>query len=152
MKALTLHQPWATLMAIGAKYIETRRWPTNYRGELAIHAAKVFPGYAKDACYSIPILKALGWPHGKGTTQQWLDDINSRIKALPLGAIVGTCDLVLIFETGLITNSSILARVEQEKGLGNYAPGRFGWMTANMKRRDPPVAARGAQGLWDWHG
>jgi hypothetical protein len=38
MKGLTLTQPWATLVAIGAKRIETRSWPTRYRGLLAIHA------------------------------------------------------------------------------------------------------------------
>jgi hypothetical protein len=43
MKALTLTQPWATLVAIGAKTIETRSWPTSYRGPLAIHAAKGYP-------------------------------------------------------------------------------------------------------------
>jgi hypothetical protein len=32
MKALTLHQPWATLVALGAKQIETRSWPTRHRG------------------------------------------------------------------------------------------------------------------------
>jgi hypothetical protein len=39
MKALTLTQPSATLVAPGAKRIETRSWPTSYRGPLAIHAA-----------------------------------------------------------------------------------------------------------------
>ncbi len=46
MKALTLWQPWATLVAMEVKKIETRCWTTKYRGELAIHAAKGFP---KDA-------------------------------------------------------------------------------------------------------
>lgn len=32
MKALSLTQPWATLMAIGAKRIETRSWGAAYRG------------------------------------------------------------------------------------------------------------------------
>lgn len=40
MKALTLWQPWASLIALGVKTIETRGWSTNYRGPLAIHAAK----------------------------------------------------------------------------------------------------------------
>ena len=40
MKAITLWQPWASLIAVGAKTIETRGWATNYRGPLAIHAAK----------------------------------------------------------------------------------------------------------------
>lgn len=38
MKALTLHQPWASLIALGVKTIETRSWSTKYRGRIAIHA------------------------------------------------------------------------------------------------------------------
>ena len=34
VKALTLHQPWASLMAWGVKTIETRGWATAYRGPL----------------------------------------------------------------------------------------------------------------------
>ena len=45
MKAITLTQPWATLVAIGAKRIETRSWRTFYRGPLAIHAGKTLPAY-----------------------------------------------------------------------------------------------------------
>lgn len=40
MKAITLWQPWASLIACGAKTIETRSWGTPYRGPLAIHASK----------------------------------------------------------------------------------------------------------------
>lgn len=40
MKALTIWQPWASLIACKAKTLEIRRWQTNYRGPLAIHAAK----------------------------------------------------------------------------------------------------------------
>lgn len=40
MKLLSLWEPWATLMAIGAKRIETRSWSTPYRGWLAIHASE----------------------------------------------------------------------------------------------------------------
>jgi len=40
MKAISLWQPWATLISIGAKRIETRSWETLYRGSIVIHAAK----------------------------------------------------------------------------------------------------------------
>ena len=43
MKALSLTQPWATLVVIGAKRIETRFWHTSYVGPLLIHAAKAIP-------------------------------------------------------------------------------------------------------------
>ena len=40
MKALTMTQPWATLVALGENTIETRSWSTSYRGPLAIHSAR----------------------------------------------------------------------------------------------------------------
>lgn len=40
MKALTICQPYAELIARGVKPIENRTWYTPYRGPLAIHAGK----------------------------------------------------------------------------------------------------------------
>ena len=40
MKALSLHQPWATWIATGAKSIETRTRPVSYRGPLLICSTK----------------------------------------------------------------------------------------------------------------
>ncbi len=39
--ALSLKQPWATLLAHGIKVIEIRKWPTIHRGHVLIHAAKI---------------------------------------------------------------------------------------------------------------
>lgn len=50
IRGLSLTQPWATLVAIDAKKVETRSWGTRYRGRVAIHAAKGFPTYAQDIC------------------------------------------------------------------------------------------------------
>lgn len=63
MKAISLWQPWATLVAIDAKRFETRSWKTNYRGLLAIHAAKKFELVQKEYCLQDPffaVLKANG--------------------------------------------------------------------------------------------
>ncbi len=38
MKCLSIRQPWALLVCVGAKAIETRTRNTFYRGEIAIHA------------------------------------------------------------------------------------------------------------------
>ena len=38
MQVLTIREPWASLIGEQIKIIETRSWPTNYRGELYIHA------------------------------------------------------------------------------------------------------------------
>ncbi|HBP1419642.1 MULTISPECIES: ASCH domain-containing protein [Pseudomonas] len=40
MKALSIRQPWAWLVANGHKDIENRDWATNFRGRFLIHAAK----------------------------------------------------------------------------------------------------------------
>ena len=40
MRAISLWQPWASVVALGSKRIETRHWSTGHRGPLAIHAAK----------------------------------------------------------------------------------------------------------------
>jgi hypothetical protein len=39
--ALSLKQPWATLLVHGLKSIEVRNWPTQRRGPILIHAARV---------------------------------------------------------------------------------------------------------------
>lgn len=40
MKAISLKQPWAHLICIGEKTIETRTWPTKYRGDILIVTSK----------------------------------------------------------------------------------------------------------------
>lgn len=42
MKALSIRQPWAWLIAAGHKDVENRSWPTSFQGEFLIHAAKKF--------------------------------------------------------------------------------------------------------------
>lgn len=46
MKALSIMQPWAWLIAAGHKDIENRSWPTRFRGPVLLHAGKRFdPNY-----------------------------------------------------------------------------------------------------------
>lgn len=51
--ALSLKQPWATLLALGLKTIEVRRWPTARRGRVLIHAARV-PDERPEAWVHVP--------------------------------------------------------------------------------------------------
>jgi uncharacterized protein (UPF0264 family) len=41
VKALSIKQPWATLLVHGRKTIEVRRWQLRFRGQLLIHAARI---------------------------------------------------------------------------------------------------------------
>lgn len=44
MKALSIKQPWASLIAHGIKDIENRTWRTHFRGKIYIHASGVPSG------------------------------------------------------------------------------------------------------------
>lgn len=105
VKAISLWQPWASLIALGPKTIETRSWATDYRGPLAIHAAKRQPEQASrvgdyvvgwqykapshPVLFEHPIGKA--WPVGPDGE---LDRSLCTVHDLPLGAVVATCRLV----------------------------------------------------------
>jgi hypothetical protein len=152
MKAITLTQPWATLVAIGKKTIETRSWSTSYRGPLAIHAAKTFPKHAWQICLSDPFKDIL---LRSGFT--YLADINLYKHQFPLGAVIATCELVACIripdmDLNLTFNgkSWLLPPQEPELSFGDYIPGRFAWILSNVKPLPEPIPARGALGLWEW--
>lgn len=52
MKALSIRQPWAWLIAQGIKDVENRTWATKYRGSFLIHASKNFDKKAFDIMMS----------------------------------------------------------------------------------------------------
>lgn len=56
-RCISLWQPWATLIAIGEKKIETRSWNPYYRGWMAIHAAKTKKALPK--CQEEPFKSSL---------------------------------------------------------------------------------------------
>lgn len=151
MKAITLHQPWATLVAIGAKRIETRSWNTNYRGPLAIHAGrntKYIRGFHKLTNFKI-FSDAL-----KGAEYFWGDDI------VPLGAVVATCNLVhvqLIDDAISFPACKSYAHRGKEWSLddrehcfGNYEVGRYIWLLDDIRILSDPISAKGSQGFWEW--
>lgn len=146
MKAISLTQPWATLAAINAKRIETRGWKTDYRGPLAIHAAK---GWTEEIVRMTmrgepfrSVLAAAGYP---------------LFSLLPRGAVIATCRLVdcrpitpTSKEFGV--NGILWLLDDQERAFGDYTPGRWAWLLADMVPLPTPVPARGALGLWPWSG
>jgi hypothetical protein len=48
MKIISIKQPWAQLIASGAKDVENRTWPTRYRGPVLIHASRRANGVRSD--------------------------------------------------------------------------------------------------------
>lgn len=144
MRALSLHQPWATLLVAGFKINETRSWPTSYRGPLAIHAAKKWSRTIEDLCFTEPfatyLLKLC--PNQGGAF--YLKDALELI--LPFGKIVGTVhvdDCVLVDERGA---AGVL---EPERSFGEFTPGRYRWPTSKPVRLAEPFDFVGRQGFFD---
>lgn len=136
MKALSLTQPWATLVAIGAKRIETRSWKTSYRGELAIHASQYFPQYSRDLCWTPTFGGALV---AAGITS---------LDQLPLGAVIAVGRLADVGSTDWMRTMRTDLLTPQELEFGNYDSGRYGWTCSDVVALNQPVRAKGALGLW----
>lgn len=132
MKALTISQPYAQLIADGHKWVENRTWETMYRGPLAIHA-------------------------GKGT--QYMTRGEMEMQGMAIGAIVATARLVAclhiidiidkgddpLFRKKLIKGTNLnWSQVRRH----SYTEGRFCWILADIQKLDQPVPCQGKQGLW----
>lgn len=90
-RCLSLTQPWAWLVSMRFKEWETRSWKTEYRGWIAIHAAKNMPGWAKALCYENP--------HYRRALE--LYDVHH--KELPLGMVLCIVRLTAIRSTNIWT-------------------------------------------------
>jgi hypothetical protein len=153
MRAISLWQPWASAVALGSKTIETRHWSTDYRGPIAIHAAKRLREgelIYYHSCWNWQgALRELGTRFGEFT----LD------KKLPFGAIVAVAYLIDCKPTEDFTLGEINAP-RRPKGetsdlynwteaqMGNFDLGRFGWVLRNVKPLSDPIPFRGQQGFF----
>lgn len=142
MKALTIWQPWASLLVSGKKRYETRSWATAYRGPIAIHAAKRPVRRTIDA---LAADRGDGW-----TALDYFDALFMRpgsINELPTGAVIGKA---LLVRCNLITEDFVAQLTQQELALGDFSLGRYAWEFEQMTQLIAPIPARGAQGLWHW--
>lgn len=140
LKSLTMTNPWGTLVALGAKTIETRSWPTPHRGPLAIHVAKTLPPEAA-ACCNEPlfrqVLEAGGYHQRPGARE--------NVWGLPLGQVVA---IAWLDEVERITTFHQVE--EPERSFGLFMPGRYAWRFSQVYRLATPLAAHGALGVWEW--
>lgn len=125
MRAITIWQPWAGFVAAGMKRIETRSWPTNHRGELAIHA-------------SVREMTDEEWERYHHLVQLVDGDLlNAR------GAVIAVATL-----TDCMRTQDLVCLDDRERLLGNYEPGRWAWRLESVVAFDAPIPCRGKQGLW----
>jgi len=154
MRAISLWQPWASAIAVNAKRVETRGWPTSYRGPLAIHAAQRLVKsellhYA--SCWNwCGALAPMGWAM-RMEAKPW--------DLLPFGAVVATCTVVDCRPSESFTEEEIDTprRPEgqhadlwnwTEREMGDFGPGRYGWTLDEVRRLPTPIPYRGAQGFF----
>jgi hypothetical protein len=134
MKAISLWQPFSSLISAGVKPHETRSWATSWRGELAIHAAKKWDRELRlhlDRCNAV--LRQAGRPELPET--------------LPLGAVVALATLRACGPTTFMGEPT--ARDALDLAFGDWSEGRFAWELADIRPLPEPIAWAGSQGLWD---
>jgi hypothetical protein len=133
MKALSLTQPWGSLVVGGYKHFETRGWHTRYRGPLVIHASIAFPRWAIEACSEAYFGKALNEMGYRYPSQ------------LPHGMLLGVVELHDCVQVEQIRDKL----TPQERSFGNYEDGRYAWHFLSPRRLPEPVFVRGHLGLWE---
>jgi hypothetical protein len=153
MPVLTLHQPWASLVACGAKRIETRSWSTTYRGPLLIHAGLQRP----------PRSEFEGWLMGgpvipSQTVEEMIQALGvADFDTLPRGAVVAVAECT---RCDKVTNDDAvhagiwravgpsLEKARREFLCGDYSVNRWMWLLWNVTPLPTPVAWRGQRRLW----
>lgn len=128
MKALSLWQPSASLIARGVKTIVTMLATTDYRGPIAIHAAKTLDlaGSPDDLCRS-----ALG--------REWRSSV-------PLGAFVAVGQLVDVAWSVDLEKTLTLA----DRAAGVFSYDRYAWTLTDVRTLRRPIPQAGRPGLFNW--
>ena len=130
MRVLSMTQPWASIVTLGLKAHETRNRQVSYRGLLLIHATKT------------PDTEFLTSPTGRKYS---LNDLWPQGQNLPLGSIIGSCNLADCQPTfPLPTNLS-----ETDYDFGDWSPGRYAWQLDNVTEFKKPIPCRGQPILWE---
>lgn len=133
MKAISLHQPWASLVVLGVKRLETRCWQTSHSGLLAIHASRAFPPTGRQLCRQAPF-RALLAEAGFPTEYD-----------LPRGALLGTVQLRRCLRSEEI---SLDALGDIERAVGDFSPGRWAWVLEQPERFLSPIPCPGKLGVF----
>lgn len=130
MKALTICQPYAELIARGIKRVENRTWSTPYRGPLLIHAGKnrnwldLDESETRDEQYDIPLSE------------------------MQFGFLVARCELVTCVPI-LAVRSLRYAASFPWLNDHDHTEGPFCWVLENIERLPQPIQCRGAQGIFE---
>lgn len=145
MKALSLRQPWATLVMLKEKRIETRG--KVFKGAagsyVAIHASKAFGPAERNVTDSEPFKSVLA--------RYGVSLMSATHHDLPRGTIVGVAEVGGVFPTDSERILTELRRLgSHERAFGNYRPERFGYLLTRFWRcGDIYIHVRGQLGLFE---
>lgn len=147
MKALTLTQPWAHLVSVGRKLVETRSWYTAYRGPLAIHAAKGLPQAKFRALW------ASDFQFRQACAAGGLLSADECLR-LSRGVILAVTSIVDCVSARLLLNDELPKYrhwlTPYEIALGGFTGLRSAWILGPVQQLHPPIEAKGMLGLWEW--
>jgi hypothetical protein len=150
LPALTLWQPWASLIAAGAKPYEWRGWPAPKRlvgQRIAIHAGARRVHHDEISGLIFQIQKT------GGTDTSLVPEI-----ALPLleawHTTPGMLPLSSVLCTAVLGEPITAAQYAKRRGFvgdsDRIAHNKWGWPLTDVERLEPFVPAKGAQGFWWW--
>ena len=134
MLALSVQQPWPWLIFYGKKDIENRTWapPRSVVGQrIAIHASK-----KPQALEPLAVMEEI---FGMDVGTWWEPQI-PPLRELPLGALVGTVELLEITQTG---QSGVRGGSKSA-----WFAGPYGWVLRNPRALEEPIPMSGRLGLW----
>ena len=124
MKALTIREPWASLIINGYKKYEFRSWKTNYRGKILIHA-------------------------GLNIEKDMLNRFKDYNIMCTKGAIIGEADLVDCILVDNEFNKLLLKEDSLVYGKSNHVE-KYAWKLDNINKYEKPIFCRGKLGLWSY--
>jgi len=134
MKALTIKQPWASLIAHGIKDIENRTWKTNFRGGIYIHAS------AKE---SGSLYELLNDKQIKAASNHWT--AAPPFPYRPLAAIIGEVDIV-----DCVINAPSIWAEKTDLSEGVYFKPIYNWVLSNPILYDKPILnVKGKLSFWE---
>ena len=94
MIALSIRQPWASLILKAGKDIENRGWPTRVRGRVLIHAAKGMTRDEHDDAIAFAVAAIKADPRNAGKKPTTLRELGFAFEDLPRGGIIGSVEVV----------------------------------------------------------
>lgn len=94
MMALSIRQPWASLILKAGKDIENRTWSTRYRGRILIHAAKGMTRDEHEDAIAFAVEAIRSDPRNAGNPKTTLRELGFAFKDLQRGGIIGSVEIV----------------------------------------------------------